>query len=120
MPATLERYGYSKKQGMDPTINAQVSSSEWNRNLAEFGDPYKAAAAYNWGSGNLEKDIAAHGKDWDLNLPQETSDYIRSKAIAGRLNELNTGGFPIPRATTVTINNRSNTDAYIQGRLANR
>jgi hypothetical protein len=120
MPATGAQYGYTPKELMNPDVNAQVSSAEWNRDLAEFGNPYEAAAAYNWGAGNLRKDIAAHGKDWDLYLPRETSAYIRSGPLAERLNQINTGGYPIPRQTTITVTNRSNTDTYIQGRLANR
>jgi len=120
MPATGQQYGYTPKQLMDPDINAQVSSAEWNRDLAEFGNPYEAAAAYNWGPENLRKDIAAHGSDWDLYLWPETSNYIRTGPLSDRLNAINTGGLPLPRATTITVSNRTGNDVYVQGRLANR
>lgn len=47
------------------------------------GDIRKALAAYNWGPGNLDKDIAKNGGQWESNLPAETRKYIA--AIAGEV-----------------------------------
>ena len=40
------------------------------------GNLDKALAAYNWGQGNLNKDIKAHGDDWLKFAPKATQDYI--------------------------------------------
>jgi len=40
------------------------------------GDVRKALAAYNWGMGNLDKDIAKNGANWESHAPRETQDYI--------------------------------------------
>jgi hypothetical protein len=41
------------------------------------GDLRKMWAAYNWGPGNLDKAIAAHGQNgWFAAAPQETRDYV--------------------------------------------
>ncbi|CAM2168042.1 Transglycosylase [Burkholderia latens] len=47
------------------------------------GDIRKALAAYNWGPGNLDKDIAKNGGQWDSHLPIETRNYIAQ--IAGEV-----------------------------------
>ncbi|MBU9608642.1 lytic transglycosylase domain-containing protein [Burkholderia multivorans] len=47
------------------------------------GDIRKALAAYNWGPGNLDKDIAKNGAQWESNLPAETRKYIAQ--IAGEV-----------------------------------
>jgi hypothetical protein len=41
------------------------------------GDLRKMWAAYNWGPGNLDKALAAHGENgWFAAAPQETRDYV--------------------------------------------
>jgi soluble lytic murein transglycosylase-like protein len=40
------------------------------------GNMSKALAAYNWGIGNLQKCIGAHGDKWQEHLPRETREYI--------------------------------------------
>lgn len=40
------------------------------------GDNRKALAAYNWGMGHVDKDIAAHGDKWEQFAPKETQGYI--------------------------------------------
>jgi len=42
----------------------------------KYGSWRKALAAYDWGMGNLDKDIAAHGKDWLRYAPAETRNYV--------------------------------------------
>ena len=60
-------------------------SSESDGAARMYRDLYKAnnqnldktLAAYNWGQGNLNKDIKKHGDDWEKYAPKETQDYIR-------------------------------------------
>jgi hypothetical protein len=47
------------------------------------GDVSKALAAYNWGPGNLDRDIAKNGSNWQEGLPRETKDYLNK--IVGAL-----------------------------------
>nr|WP_276536570.1 lytic transglycosylase domain-containing protein [Burkholderia multivorans] len=47
------------------------------------GDIRKALAAYNWGPGNLDKDIAKNGGQWDSHLPADVRNYIAQ--IAGEV-----------------------------------
>jgi len=46
--------------------------------LEQFGgDPVKAAAAYNAGSGRVAAAIQAYGPDWQKGLPQGGQDYVK-------------------------------------------
>jgi len=45
------------------------------------GDIRKALAAYNWGQGNLDKNIAKNGAQWESGLPPETRAYINNIAV---------------------------------------
>lgn len=65
------------------------------------GNMQKALAAYNWGSGNLDKDIAAHGNDWQKYAPKETQKYVTD--VMSRINQ---------NKTTVTIINKTGADMY--------
>lgn len=40
------------------------------------GDVRKTLAAYNWGMGHLDKDVAKNGQNWESHAPRETRDYI--------------------------------------------
>lgn len=42
------------------------------------GDDYKALAAYNWGPGNLARDLRTWGADWFAHIPAETRHYIQT------------------------------------------
>lgn len=42
----------------------------------QFGSWEKAVAAYNWGPGNLQNDLARLGENWKAGLPAETSNYL--------------------------------------------
>ena len=42
----------------------------------------KAWAAYNWGQGNLDRAIKAHGDDWYRVAPRETQDYVAKNMVA--------------------------------------
>lgn len=82
MPATWQNPGFGVKPGgniNDPQeqlrFGADYSAAMLNR---YGGDPVRAAAAYNWGAGNVDK--------WDgrmESLPAETRDYVQKVALGG-------------------------------------
>ena len=43
-----------------------------------------ALAAYNYGSGNLSRDILKHGHAWRSFLPSETQNYVMRTLPAGQ------------------------------------
>jgi len=75
--------GLDPKDRTDPYKNIDASLGYFARLQKRYGnDPAKAAAAYNWGLGNLDKHLAANnGKLDPSKLPQETSDYL-NKVVA--------------------------------------
>lgn len=88
MPATAREYG------VDPN-SLQSSADGAARKMHKLimyygGNVAKALAAYNWGEGNLNRDIAAHGDNWLSFAPRETQGYVRD--IGGRI------GLATPRA----------------------
>lgn len=65
----------------DGQYNAQLGQAYFNKQLQTFGDPLKAAAAYNAGPGRLQSAIsqaqnAGHPGDWKSYLPKETQAYV--------------------------------------------
>lgn len=84
MPETSKQYSkrlfgksVSDASTLSPEQQKQMSNAYFNDLLKEFnGDPDKAIAAYNWGLGNVEKDIKANGEDWKEHLPAETEHYL--------------------------------------------
>jgi soluble lytic murein transglycosylase-like protein len=50
------------------------------------GDIRKTLAGYNWGTGNLDRDIAQNGAQWEQKLPAETRNYLNkiTSALAQR------------------------------------
>ncbi len=76
MPATARHYGL--KNPMDFPASASAAATMYGDLLHEYGGSlHKALAAYNWGSGNLNRDIAKHGADWLQFAPEETQRYVR-------------------------------------------
>lgn len=74
MPSTAQGLGIDP---MNPQQAAEGAGKYLNQLLGQFGgDQAKAVAAYNWGPGNLQKDISAHGSNWMYYLPAETRQYI--------------------------------------------
>lgn len=77
LPNTAKQYGLTDPMSIG--MSADAAGRYYTKLLKEFhGDIRKAVAAYNWGEGNVEKDIKIHGADWDKgnNLPKETRDYL--------------------------------------------
>lgn len=76
MPATAADLGVDPT---DTTANIQggvhylaMMLSRYNGNVAE------ALGAYDWGPGNMDKAIAAHGAGWMNYAPLETQDYVQT------------------------------------------
>jgi len=101
MPGTARQYGVA-----DPFDLRQASggASRYLRDLLkEFGgDTAKALAAYNWGPGNVERDVRAYGRAWREHLPAETRNYLNS--ILPRL-----GATPGRTPATINIQVHNNT-----------
>lgn len=75
MPKTAKAYGITNPSSFSQeSVGAARKMADLLREY--HGDAKKAAAAYNWGDGNLNKDIAAHGKKWEAYAPKETRDYV--------------------------------------------
>jgi Transglycosylase SLT domain len=84
MDATAKEYGVDVK---DPVSSTKGAASYLGGLMKKYGDPFLAAAAYNWGSGNVDRarkraraaglgddaaTLVAHGR-----MPVETQDYIK-------------------------------------------
>jgi len=81
MAAAAEEMGIKPEERTDPAKNIQASIGYFKKQLNRFGTYDKAAAAYNWGPGNLEKHIAKSIKknqDFRVGLPRETAKYLTS------------------------------------------
>ena len=77
MPDAAKEMGLTPKERFDPNKNIPASVAYFKKQLAAFGgDPEKAAAAYNWGPGNLKKHLAKKPDDWKIGLPKETAEYL--------------------------------------------
>jgi hypothetical protein len=93
MPATQRDPGYGIKPAKDNSFDEinRVGRGKGNAMLDKYdGDEYKAAAAYNWGEGNVDKAIQKAketGHDWTAFLPDETASYIQR--LANLNNQLN-------------------------------
>jgi len=60
----------------NPNAAIPYAASYLRQLYNQFGTWEKAIAAYNWGPGNLQKDIAKNGSNWKAGLPLETSNYL--------------------------------------------
>ena len=82
IPATQKEYGITDPQ--DFNQEAEAAARKMQGLLRRYaGDPQrgeKAFAAYNWGEGNLEKEIAKYKSDWMGHLPKETKDYLANQS----------------------------------------
>jgi soluble lytic murein transglycosylase-like protein len=86
MPGTQKDLGIT-----DPTDEGQEARGAglYLKQLTAMfgGDTQKAIAAYNWGLGKVQKDVAAHGDKWRDYLPDETKKYL-----ANTLNSMGDDG----------------------------
>lgn len=109
MPATAAQYGVANPFDLGQSANG--AGRMFRDLLREFGgDIAKAAAAYNWGDGNVRRDIARYGADWQSHLPRETQRYVQN--ITGQVIgkggvmiriENNTGGNAVVVASQLAI-----------------
>lgn len=60
----------------DPAYNEQLGRAYFQEQLRTFGDPARAAAAYNAGPGAVRQAIQQGGDNWLSRLPAETRDYV--------------------------------------------
>lgn len=75
------------KNAFDPVQSIGAAVRYDNQLMKKYGgDIRKTLAAYNWGPGNLDRDIAKNGNQWESHLPPETRNYINkiTSALAQR------------------------------------
>ena len=60
----------------DPAYNAQIGRAYFEKQLETFGDPAKAAAAYNAGPGRVQQAVLRYGDAWLDHMPNETKQYV--------------------------------------------
>lgn len=81
-PEALELAGFRRddpRWRTDAEVNLKAGEAYYAKQLQTFGDPVKAAAAYNAGPGNVRRAMrkaARTGSDWTQHLPDETKKYI--------------------------------------------
>lgn len=75
MAASAPEYGV--KDRADFRQSAAGAARYFKQALAKYkGDLAKAVASYNWGYGNLDRDIQAHGKNWMAYAPKQTQREV--------------------------------------------
>lgn len=77
MPAAAREMGLDPKERTDPEKNVRASVGYFVKQQQKYGDPALAAAAYNWGPGNLDKHLQKNeGRLNVAGLPKETANYL--------------------------------------------
>lgn len=61
---------------LDPWDSIDYAGLYLSKLYKKFGGWDKALAAYNWGPGNMSKNIKATGDSWLQNVPGETYNYV--------------------------------------------
>ena len=90
MPDTAKRFGLTNSR--DVQQSAEAAARYFQQLIQKFhGNVEQAVASYNWGEGNVMKDIQAHGRNWKQFLPKETSNYV-PRVVGG----LSNGTAPLP------------------------
>ncbi|WP_158927074.1 lytic transglycosylase domain-containing protein [Acidisphaera sp. S103] len=112
MPATARQYGVDVHNEASSLAGATRYLNDLKRQFG--GDTEKALAAYNWGPGNLKRDIDRYGADWKRHLPRETAQYIAQ--IEGRLPKtapVQYGHQFKDRSVQVQIHNNTGGNAHV-------
>ena len=75
MPGTAAQYGVADPNNLQQSANG---AAHYLFDLLHHysGSIAKALAAYNWGQGNLDRDVSQWGGAWMQHLPGETSRYL--------------------------------------------
>ena len=80
MPGTAWSLGVRDPHSTNQSVRAGTAYDAYL--YKKYGSWRKAFAAYDWGPANLDKDIAAHGKEWLRFAPAETQNYVASVMTA--------------------------------------
>ena len=117
MPKTAASYHVNP---LDPRASVGVAAMENARNLRTLRKRYKGysaqeqinmmLASYNWGIGNVEKDVDKYGANWRQHVPQETNEYIKKVLRAMAQNQ--------SKAAHVTVTNKSGTNVAVSTNAA--
>lgn len=77
MPAAAKEMGLSPEERRDPVKNIRASIQYFAKQQQKYNDPALAAAAYNWGPGNVDAHLKKNkGVLSPIGLPKETADYL--------------------------------------------
>jgi hypothetical protein len=79
---------------LDDPYNLHDSAAAAARMMGDLmrkykGDIRKALAGYNWGTGNVDRDIAQNGAQWESHLPAETRNYLNKITSALAKSKVN-------------------------------
>lgn len=104
MPDTWKEWGHGNVNNL---ADSQDAARRYDAFLLKHygGDARKTLAAYNWGMGHVDRDIAAakkSGKDWESSLPPETQEYL------SKITQL-----MLRQGQTLTVNINNNTSANV-------
>jgi soluble lytic murein transglycosylase-like protein len=105
----------AKQYGVTDPFDVRQAATGAGKYLGDLsrkygGDVSKALAAYNWGPGNLDRDIAQNGSNWQANLPRETKDYLNK--IVGAIAKQQ------PAKVQVTVTNNTAARVAVQANAA--
>jgi len=78
MPATARDPGFGIRPSNGTPADDVRVGREYRAKMQERygGNLQKMWAAYNWGPGNLDRALEAHGENWMRAAPTETRNYI--------------------------------------------
>lgn len=104
MPDTAKQYNVNVN---DDNSSIRGQANMMSDLLQQFGGDYqKALAAYNWGSGNLQKAINKYGELWMANAPAETQNYVKTIMTNAGVKAV-TGQPPVTDMTPVKIGDKN-------------
>jgi len=113
MPATAASLGVNPLSRRSSAAGAARYLAALRRKFG--GDMAKAVAAYNWGEGNVARDVAQYGPNWRSHVPTETEREIERVLGGGSIRSRvsrprpvveirnNTGGSAVVTAATAAI-----------------
>jgi len=101
MPDTWKQWGHGDVNNLQDSMNTAAKYDAFL--LKRYGgDNRKELAAYNWGMGNLDKDISKHGDKWEQFAPKETQNYI-SKIMSLMAKQGSGVNINITNSTTANV-----------------